>query len=134
MVRMISASERFSSGFADSAVNDLFGTVDVYIHDTPVPGWNGPLTGSPDELAATLDTVCYGFTLVDELLADLRENGGTVILNGGEFSRWIAREMAEQLAPNGVHVVHVVIDSWVDDESVSEEVPEKKTGRPRHIG
>jgi hypothetical protein len=42
--------------------------------------------------------------------------------------------MAEQLAPNGVHVVHVVIDSWVDDESVSEEVPEKKPGRPRHIG
>jgi hypothetical protein len=50
-------------------------------------------------LATTLDTVCYGSALVDELLADLREGGGTVILNTGDFARWIAWEMATQLAP-----------------------------------
>lgn len=114
-----------------SAVNNLFGTVDVYIHNTTVPGWGGPLDSTPEELATTLDTVCYGFALVvDELLADLREDGGTVILNSGEFSRWVAREMAEQLAPDGVHVAHVLIDGWVDDESVSEDVPDEKRADP----
>jgi len=114
-----------------SAVNDLFGTVDVYIHNTPVPGWSGPLDSDPGELATTLDTVCYGFTLVvDELLADLREDGGTVILNTGDFARWVAREMATQLAPEGVHVAHVSIDGWVDAESVPEDVPDEKRVDP----
>ena len=114
-----------------SAVNNLFGTVDVYVHNTPVPGWSGPLDSDPEELATTLDTVCYGFTLVvDELLADLREDGGTVILNTGDFARWVARRMATQLAPEGVHVAHVFIDGWVDAESVPEDVPDERRVDP----
>ncbi|ERH09635.1 MAG: short-chain dehydrogenase [halophilic archaeon J07HX64] len=114
-----------------SAVNDLFGTVDVYVHNTPAPGWSGPLDSDPEELATTLDTVCYGFTLVvDELLADLREDGGTVILNTGDFARWIAREMAAQLAPEGVHVAHVFIDGRVNSESIPDEIPDEKRADP----
>jgi hypothetical protein len=59
---------------------------------------------------------------VDELLADPRADGGTVILNTGDFARWVAREMAAQLAPDGVHVAHV----FVDGESVPDDVPGEK--------
>ncbi len=63
---------------------------------------------------------------VDELLADLRADGGTVILNTGDFARWVAREMAAQLAPDGVHVAHV----FVDGESVPDDVPGEKRVNP----
>ena len=114
-----------------AAVRDRFGPVDVYIHNTPVPGWTGPLDSDPEALATTFDTVGYGFALVvSELLSDLREQGGTVILNSGDFVRWVARETAEQLAPEGVHVVHVAIDGWIDGESVPDDVPTSKRADP----
>ena len=61
--------------------------------------------------------------VVDALLSDLRDGGGTVIHNTGDFAKWITRKTAEQLAPEGVHVVHAFIDGWVDDGSVPETVP-----------
>ncbi len=105
-------------------VNDAFGTVDVYVHNTPVPGWTGPTDSTPEDLATTLETVGYGFAVVvDALLPDLRDGGGTVIHNTGDFAKWITRSTAEQLATEGVHVVHAFIDGRVDDGSVPETVP-----------
>lgn len=48
---------------------------------------------------------------------------GTVIHDTGDFAKWITRKTAEQLAPEGAHVVHAFIDGWVDDGSVPETVP-----------
>ena len=115
-----------------AAVHEAFGAVDVYVHNTPVPGWDGP-TDDPAALATTLDTVGYGFALVvDELLADLR-GGGTVIHNTGEFVKWISRRAAERLAPEGVHVVHATVDGWIDDEEVADRVPAEKRADPDEL-
>ncbi|MEZ3162816.1 SDR family oxidoreductase [Halorubrum sp. RMP-47] len=114
------------------AVREAFGPVDVYVHNTPVSGWAGP-ADDPEALATMLDTVGYGFALVvDELLSDLR-GGGTVIHNTGDAVKWISRRMAEQLAPEGVHVVHAFIDGRIDDETIPDEVPESKRVDPDRI-
>lgn len=124
-------TDRDAVAAAVETVRDSFGAVDVYVHNTPVPGWDGPLDDDPASLSTTLDTVGHGFAVaVDELLSDLRESGGTVIHNSGEFVKWITRTTAEQLAPEGIHVVHAVIDGWVDSEGVPESVPESKRADP----
>jgi hypothetical protein len=106
----------------------------VYIHNTPVPGWDGPLTDDPAALATTFNTAGYGFAVaVDELLPGLRESSGTVIHNTGEFVKWITRAAAEELAPKGVHVVHATVDGWIDGESVSNDVPDGKRADPDEI-
>jgi len=115
------------------AVREAFGAVDVYVHNTPIPGWEGPLNGDPETLVTRFEAVGYGFALVvDELLSDLRD-GGTVIHNTGESVKWISRQTAEQLAPEGVHVVHAFIDGWIDDENVSADVPDAKRADPDEI-
>lgn len=118
---------------AVAAVHEAFGAVDVYVHNTPASGWAGPKNGDPEELATMFETLGYGFALVvDELLSDLSD-GGTIIHNDGESVKWISRRMAEQLAPEGIHVVHTFIDGWIDDESVSDDVPEEKRADPDEI-
>lgn len=115
-------------------VREAFGAVDVYVHNTPAPNWSGPLDDDPASLQTTFDTVGYGFVLVvDELLPDLLDGGGTVILNTGDFVKWVARKMAEQLAPEGIHVVHVFVDGWVNGEAVDESVPDEKRADPDEI-
>jgi NADP-dependent 3-hydroxy acid dehydrogenase YdfG len=111
------------------AVRDAFGPVDVYVHNTPVAGWDGP-ADDPEALGAMLDTVGYGFALaVDAFLPDLR-GGGTVIHNTGDAVKWVSRRMAEQLAPEGVHVVHAVVDGRIDGESVPDDVPRERRADP----
>lgn len=115
--------------------HDAFGTVDVYIHNARPPnGYDGPLAHDADDLAAYFDVHGYGLAVVvDELLADLRAAGGTVIHNGSERVRWISRAMAEQLAPDGVHVVWSYIDGWIDGEDVDDAVPERKRADPDEL-
>ncbi|MEZ3117368.1 SDR family oxidoreductase [Halobaculum sp. MBLA0147] len=46
-----------------SAVEELhetFGSVDVYVHNTPVPNWSGPSDDDPEALRTTVETVEYG--------------------------------------------------------------------------
>lgn len=115
-------------------VHEAFGNVDVYVHNTPAGSWSGPLDDDPASLRTRLDTVGYGFALVvDELLSDLLNGGGTVILNTGEFVKWVSRRMAKQLAPEGVHVVHTFVDGWVDSEEIDESVPDEKRADPDEI-
>lgn len=56
------------------AVDDALGTVDVHVHDTPVPGREGRTDSTPEDLATTRETVGYGFAaVVDTLLSNLRD-------------------------------------------------------------
>ncbi|MEZ3117367.1 hypothetical protein RYH80_15735 [Halobaculum sp. MBLA0147] len=56
-----------------------------------------------------------------------------MILNTGDFAKWVARKTAEQLAPEGVHVVHASVDGWVDGPDVSEDVLAEKRADPDAI-
>lgn len=116
---------------AAATVREELGSVDVYVHNTSVPqGWAGP-RDDPEDLLTLLTVPGYGFAVaLDELLPDLQSNDGTVIHNTGWFLKWISRRAAEQLAPEGVHVVHVTIDGWIDDETVPETVPESERADP----
>jgi hypothetical protein len=107
---------------AARAARDAFGSVDVYVHNTPVPGWEGPLTDDPAALRTSLEVPGYGLAVVVAELLDDLGGGGTVIHNTGDYLKWVSRRTAEQLAGEGVHVVHTTIDGWVDGESVPEEV------------
>lgn len=111
-------------------VRDAFGSVDVYVHNTAVDAWEGPVTDAPSDLLQTIKTLQYGPVLVvDELLDDLRD-GGTVIHNSGDESKWVSRRMAEQLASEGVHVVNTTVDGWIDSPSVPDDVPADERVNP----
>lgn len=111
-------------------VHKAFGAIDVYVHNTPVPNWSGPLDDDPASLRTTFDTVGYGFCSWSTNCCRIC---WTVVFNTGDFVKWVAREMAEQLVPEGVHAVHVFVDGWVDDEAVDESVPDEKRADPDKI-
>lgn len=115
-------------------VHEAFGTVDVYVHNAHPDGWEGPLTDDPEALRSHFEVHGYGVAVaVDALLSDLREAGGTVVHNGSERVRWVSRAMAEQLAPEGVHVVWAVVDGWIDGPSVPDDVADEKRADPDEI-
>ncbi len=109
-------------------VHEAFGRVDAYVHNVaPDEAWTGPLTDGPAEFATYVEAAGYGLVaVVDELLDELRAAGGTVIHHAGDDMRWVSRAMAEQLTAEGVHVVRVVADGWIDGPTVSEDVPNSK--------
>jgi len=109
-------------------VHEAFGRVDAYVHNVaPDEAWKGPLTDEPGEFATYVEAAGYGLVaVVDELLDELRAAGGTVIHHAGDDMRWVSRAMAEQLTAEGVHVVRVVADGWIDGPTVSEDVPDSK--------
>jgi NAD(P)-dependent dehydrogenase (short-subunit alcohol dehydrogenase family) len=96
----------------------------------------GPLVElDPAEVRAALDVTAYGAFLVAQQAARrmLAAGGGTILLTGasagvkgyprsapfamGKFAlRGLAQSMARELHPQGVHVVHVVIDGMIRAE------------------
>lgn len=113
-------------------VHEAFGRVDTYIHNVhPDTAWTGPLTDEPDALATYFETTGYGLAVVvDALLDDLLSTGGTVIHHTADDLRWISRAMAEQLAPEGVHVVRTVIDGEIDGPAARASLPEAERADP----
>jgi NAD(P)-dependent dehydrogenase (short-subunit alcohol dehydrogenase family) len=119
---------------AADTVREAYGAVDVYVHNVPAPGWSGPLDASPEDLLVSVEAAGYGLALVvDEFLDDLREDGGTVIHNTGDFLQWVSLRMAEQLAPEGGHVVHTFIDGLVDAPSAPDSVPDEARVDPDQV-
>lgn len=94
---------------------------------------NGPLVElDPAKVAETLAVTAYGGFLVAQAAAKrmLAANRGTIIFTGasasvkgyarsaafamGKFAlRGLAQSMARELSPQGIHVVHVVIDGAI---------------------
>jgi NAD(P)-dependent dehydrogenase (short-subunit alcohol dehydrogenase family) len=89
-----------------------------------------------------------GLLCVREALPDLRERegGGTVLFFGaatvgGDFAfksgkgatRGLARALAEEYGPEGVHVAHVVIDGMILNPDIAEHVQGEDEGDEEYI-
>ena len=116
--------------FAD--VEAAIGAPDVVVYN-PSYRARGPLVDlDPAEVARTLDVTAFGAFLVSQQAARrmLPNRHGAILLTGasagvkgypqsapfamGKFAlRGLAQSMARELSPQGIHVVHMVIDGGV---------------------
>ncbi len=114
-----------------ATVRAEFGGVDVLVYNASAAPWKGTAEIGLDELDRALDVGVRGFVAcVKSARADMREEGGTVIVTGATTSvrgregavgfsaakfgaRGVAESMARELGPQGVHVAHVVIDGGI---------------------
>ena len=102
----------------------------------------------PARLEADWRTGAFGAMLcVQEVIGDMRANGeGTVLFTGasaslrgskrfGSFAvsktglRALAQSLAKEVAPDGVHVAHVVVDAMVDMPVIKQFMPDAPSGR-----
>jgi NAD(P)-dependent dehydrogenase (short-subunit alcohol dehydrogenase family) len=104
----------------------------------------GPLTGlDPEAVRRALEITAFGGFLVAQQAARrmLAAGGGTILLTGasasvkgfaesatfamGKFAlRGLAQSMARELHPQGIHVVHVVVDGGIRAPGRTETVPD----------
>jgi NAD(P)-dependent dehydrogenase (short-subunit alcohol dehydrogenase family) len=104
----------------------------------------GPLTGlDPEAVRGALEITAFGGFLVAQQAARrmLAAGGGTILLTGasasvkgfaesatfamGKFAlRGLAQSMARELHPQGIHVVHVVVDGAIRAPGRTETVPD----------
>ncbi len=105
-------------------VRERLGPIDVLAHtaSTVTDGETAEL--DPDRLERMWRLYCYGGLLCFRTtLEDLQEQGGTALFfgappAGGDFAfksakdgnRGLARSLAEEYGPEGIHVAHVIID------------------------
>ena len=128
---------------ADGGVAALFARMDaerfipgVVIYN-PSARSRGPLVElKPAEVAHAIQVTAFGGFLVaqEAVRRMLRSGGGTIVFSGasasvkgyaqsapfamGKFAlRGLAQSMARELAPQGIHVAHVVIDGGIRSES-----------------
>jgi NAD(P)-dependent dehydrogenase (short-subunit alcohol dehydrogenase family) len=130
------------AGNADS-VADLFAAVDTAIGEPDIVIYNasgrlhGPIeTLEPAGVAKTLEISAFGGFLVGQQAAQrmIPRRHGTILFTGasasikgypqsapfamGKFAlRGLAQSMARELAPQGVHVAHFVIDGGIASAS-----------------
>ena len=127
---------------APNEVDSLFDRIDALAVPLAVAVYNasarvrGPLVDlAPAEVERTLRTTAFGGFLVAQATARrmLASGAGTMLFTGasasvkgyaqsapfamGKFAlRGLAQSMARELAPQGVHVAHVVIDGGIRSE------------------
>lgn len=117
-------------------VEAAIGAPDVVVYN-PSYRVRGPLVDlDPAEVARTLDVTAFGAFLVSQQAARrmLPNRHGAILLTGasagvkgypqsapfamGKFAlRGLAQSMARELSPQGIHVVHMVIDGGVRSAS-----------------
>lgn len=114
-------------------VGERFGTPDVVVYNAGAYQPGGILEITPAELERCWRIGCFGGFLVGQAAARamLARGQGTIVFTGATASlrgsarfanlavpkfglRALAQSMARELAPQGVHVAHVVIDGQID--------------------
>ena len=121
--------EQVESGF--ETVREAFGPVDVLVNHASGGAWKGLREIDPGEFEQAMAVgPAGGLHCSQEAVADMQEEGGTIIFTGATsavrgrggaigFSaakfavRGIAESMARELGPEGIHVAHVVIDGQI---------------------
>ena len=121
--------EQVESGF--ETVREAFGPVDVLVNHASGGAWKGLREIDPGEFERAMAVgPVGGLHCSQEAVADMQEEGGTIIFTGATsavrgrggaigFSaakfavRGMAESMARELGPEGIHVAHVVIDGQI---------------------
>lgn len=128
---------------AFAEIREAFGPVEILVNHASGGAWKGLDDLSVDELdQAWAVGVRGGFCCTREAVPDMREaGGGTIIFTGATsgirgkegalaFSsakfgvRGLAQSLARELGPEGIHVVHVVLDGGIRPPSGDVENPE----------
>lgn len=127
---------------AVAALFDAAGSPSVVLYN-PSFRVRGPFTSlDPAEVRRTLDVTAFGAFLVAQQAATrmLAAGGGCIMLTGasagvkgypqsapfamGKFAlRGLAQSMARELHPQGIHVVHVVVDGAIRSAARPETAP-----------
>ena len=121
-----------ADGFEE--VRETFGPVDVVAHSASTVTSGSDEELDPDRLEKMWRLYAYGGLLCfREALDDMRADGGTVLFfgaspNAGDFAfksgkdatRGLARSLADEYGPEGIHVAHVVIDGGLLNPDVYE--------------
>lgn len=124
--------EAVANGF--DQVHDEFGRVEVLAHMASTTTSASEEELDPDRFEKMWRLYAYGGLLCfREVLDDLRDNGGTVLFFGayseaGDFAfksgkdatRGLARSLADEYGPLGIHVAHVIIDGSLLNPDVYE--------------
>lgn len=115
-----------------ASVQDAFAAPDIVLYN-PSARARGPIAElDPDAVADALATTAYGGFLVGQQAARamLPRKSGTILFTGasasikgfarsasfamGKFAlRGLAQSMARELAPEGIHVAHVIVDGAI---------------------
>jgi NAD(P)-dependent dehydrogenase (short-subunit alcohol dehydrogenase family) len=120
---------------AARAVRDAFGSVGVVVHNASALGGGTIDDCSADAFEATWRVRAKGgYHLAREFVDDLRETGGTLLFSGTNYAtepsgtladwdsaaaatRGLARSLARDLEPDGVHVAYLALAGSVVPES-----------------
>lgn len=116
-------------------VRDAFGRVEVLAHMASTVTSASEEELDPDRFEKMWRLYSYGGLLCfREVLDDMRTDGGTVLFFGaspesGDFAfksgkdatRGLARSLADEYGPVGIHVAHVIIDGSLLNPDVYEE-------------
>lgn len=129
----ITDSEQVSAGF--ERVREEFGPVDVLSNQASDFNMESSSYLSPENFELAWRTYSYGALLCSrEAVADMRETGGgTVLFCGaspgtGDYAygsakaatRGLARSMARELGPEGIHIAHILIAGGILNPDVRE--------------
>ncbi|WP_458185711.1 SDR family NAD(P)-dependent oxidoreductase [Haladaptatus sp. NG-WS-4] len=124
-------------------VRDELGPVEILVNHASGAPWHGLQDCSADEFEQAWRVAAYGgFLCSKEALADMRDDGGTILFTGATsairgrggavgFSsakfavRGLAESMARELGPEGIHVAHVVIDGGILPPDTDVDSPEE---------
>jgi len=128
-------------------VRDELGPVEVLAHSasTVTSGPDDPL--DPDRFEHLWRLYAKGGLLCfREAVDDLRETGGTALFfgaapvggdvafkSGKDATRGLARALAEEYGPAGVHVAHVVVDGVILNPDVRERVDDVEAEKEQYI-
>jgi len=124
-------TDRESVAAAADAVREEFGRVGVVVHNASAPGGGGVDDCTPGEFEATWRVRAKGgYHLAREFVDDLRATEGALLFAGtnyatepaGRLADWdsaaaatrgLARSLAGDLEPDGVHVAYVALAGTV---------------------
>ncbi|MFB6113226.1 MAG: SDR family NAD(P)-dependent oxidoreductase [Halodesulfurarchaeum sp.] len=124
--------EAVTEGF--DRIRDAFGPVEVLSHMASTVTGGSKEELDPERLERMWRLYAYGGLLCfREALPDMRERGGTTLFFGaspeaGDFAfksgkdatRGLARSLADEYGPDGIHVAHVTIDGQLLNPDVYE--------------
>jgi NAD(P)-dependent dehydrogenase (short-subunit alcohol dehydrogenase family) len=126
----VTDADAVTDGF--DRIRDALGPVEVLVHNASAGGRGGVEDCDPETFEAVWRTRAYGgFVCARAALADLRETAGTVVFSGTSYARgpapgmvaWgsgaaatrgLARSLAADLGPDGVHVAYAAIAARID--------------------